>query len=138
MRAGNQVLCEVNDMLLHRNAFLEDLIQDELVPAITASARVVQLLQTKNLATLTDAQIEGCATALQKAIDQLGTVAKEIADGNIVLDAKEGGSHGDNAEGDDEPKSDTSEATPRAGLQLMDLDQAIAAGLIPPNILNEE
>jgi len=138
MRAGNQVLCEINDMLLHRNAFLEEFIQDELVPAITASARIVHMLQTKHLAPLTDTQIESCATALQKAIAQLGNAAKEIADGNIVLHAKKGGPHGNNAGGDDEPKSDASEATLQPGVQLMDLDQAIAAGLIPPSILDKK
>jgi hypothetical protein len=87
---------------------------------------------------LTDTQIESCATALQKAIAQLGNAAKEIADGNIVLDAKKGGPHGNNAGGDDEPKSDASEATLQAGVQLMDLDQAIAAGLIPPSLLDKK
>ncbi len=98
----------------------------------------MQLLQAKNLAPLTDTKIKSCATALQKAIDRLGTVAKEIADGNIVLYAKEGGSHADSAAADAGPKADSTETSPRAGLQLMDLDQAIAAGLIPPHFLGKE
>ncbi|UCC88332.1 MAG: GAF domain-containing protein, partial [Anaerolineales bacterium] len=64
MRAGNQVLQEINDMLLQRNAFLEGLIQDDLVPALVSSARIVHLLRTKNIAPLTDTQIGVCAGAL--------------------------------------------------------------------------
>ena len=138
MRSGNQVLCEINDMLLHRNAFLEDLIQGELIPAITASTQVVHLLQMKNRVPLTETLVEDCATALQKAIDQLSAVNKEISDGIIVLDAKEDKSHGDAAQGEDEPKADLSEKTLEAGAKLMNLDQAIAAGLIPPHVLDEE
>jgi len=138
MRAGNQVLCEINDMLLHRNVFLEEFIQDALVPAIIASARIVHMLPAKNLAPLTDTQIEDCAIALQKAIAQLGDAAKEITDGNIVLDAKKDGPAGEPAGGENKPISDAPEATPQAGVQLMNLDQAIAAGLIPPGIVDKK
>jgi len=138
MRAGNQVLCEINDMLLHRTAFLERCMQDEVVLAISTSARLVHLLQTKNLAPLTDTQIRNCATALQKAIDQLGTVTRDIADRRIALDAKEDGSHGDAVVDDAGPEVDACEEIAEAGTRLMNLDQAIAAGLIPPNVLNQE
>jgi GAF domain-containing protein len=138
MRTGNQVLCEINDMLLHRNAFLESLIEGELVPAIIASARLVHVLQTKNLAPFTHTQIESCATALQKAIDQLGTVTREIDNSNIALGATEDESHGDAVEGDDEPKVDAREEITEAGTQLMTLDQAIATGLIPSNMLSKK
>ncbi len=137
MRTGNQVLCEINDMLLHRNAFLESLIEGELVPAIIASARLVHLLQTKNFSS-THTQIESCATALQKAIDQLGTVTREIDNSNIVLDVTEDEAHGDAVEGDDGPKVDVREETDEAKTQLMTLDQAVAAGLVPPNMLSKK
>lgn len=138
MRAGNQVLCEINDMLLRRNAFLEDLIQGELVPAIITSARAMKLLRMKNRVPLTETLVEDCATALQNAIDQIGNLTEEVAGGFIVLDATEDVSHGDTAQGEDGPRADFSERTLEAGAKLMNLDQAIAAGLVPPNVVQKE
>ena len=57
---------------------------------------------------------------------------------HIVDEMGEDGSHGDAVVDDAEPKVDACEESAEAGTRLMNLDQAIAAGLIPPNVLNQE
>jgi GAF domain-containing protein len=72
LSAGNEILREVNDMLLRRNAFLEGFIQDDLSAAlITASQAVTQLTGETPAETRRQA-----VTTLQKVINRLDDMAQ--------------------------------------------------------------
>jgi transcriptional regulator with GAF, ATPase, and Fis domain len=138
MRAGNQVLREINDMLLQRNAFLEDLIQNDMAPALISSSRIVHLLQTKNIAPLTDTQIGVCAEAQENAIYGLGRVTAEIPDKSWDLYSNWGKSPDAGEDSDHQSGPADYDQSRTAGSRLMSFEQAVAAGLVSAHLSNQE
>ncbi len=178
LRAGNEVLRTVNDMLLEKNAFLEGYIQDDLIPALTVASPVLKHLLAEAVYTLTDTQKQDMAT-LQKVIAQLNNLAKETGDISKVLDnvvddalddedkANAAGptkplrlekKHSEQPESIDIEQFDNIEVTatdferdddtqPAAkdvqpsdetDSKPMSFEEAVAAGLVPPHILDRE
>ena len=139
MRVGNQILREINDSLLQRNVLLEDLVRENLIPAITASARTLRHLQTPDIAPLTDAQIQENAAALQEAVGRLGELFTEAATLNkgLVADGDELPGAGQRT-GDKEPEPVSTDKNCEAGSKLLSFKQAVAAGLIPTHMLDRK
>lgn len=155
LRAGNQVLREINDMLLQKNAFLEDFIQDTLSPVLTVSTQVLQHLQAKDAPPLTDARVQKYATTLQEVAGQLSELAEEAGMVSATLDTKFDELPGDEVapdtefdelpgDGDEEDSDDQAQPTSfEEGVEakaehLMTLEEAVAAGLIPGHALGSE
>lgn len=85
LRAGNEVLRTVNDMLLEKNAFLEGFLQDDLIPALTVAAPVLGHLLAEATHTLTDSQKLNLAT-LKNVIGKLSSLAVEAGEVSHALD----------------------------------------------------
>lgn len=85
LRTGNQILQEINDMLLEKNANLEGFIQNDLSPALTMAAQTLQqLIQTVSFS---DKQTKDITT-LQKIISRLTELAKETTMISATLDSE--------------------------------------------------
>ncbi len=83
LRAGNEVLQNINDMLLEKNSFLEGLIQDDLIPALTDASPIFErLLDGTNLS---EAQKEDLLT-LQQTFNKLNHLTKEAGMVSRTLD----------------------------------------------------
>ncbi len=76
LRAGNQVLREINEMLIQKNVFLEEFIQRDLEPTLTMTMRVLQLLLDATPALIDEQSQE--VSSLQKALRQLSTAARGV------------------------------------------------------------
>jgi hypothetical protein len=87
MRAGNEILRTINDMLLEKNTFFEGFIQDELAPALTAASQALQQAVIETPTTPTDGQKQHLTT-LQKIIDQLTEQVRETSLVNTALDTE--------------------------------------------------
>jgi hypothetical protein len=83
LRAGNEVLQNINDMLLEKNSFLEGLIQDDLIPALSDSAPIFQRLLAQS--TLSESQKQDLL-ALQKTFNHLNHLTKEAGMVSKTLD----------------------------------------------------
>jgi GAF domain-containing protein len=168
LRTGNEILQEINDMLLEKNANLEGFIQNDLCSALTTATQVLNSLDT-SAATLTDSQRRNIKT-LQKIISRLSELAKETSIVSATLDSefdkvldseeKKSGFGGsvkplrlDNAqknESEPEPKRDReatqesnqptvpTEESSKIDSAPMSFEDAVAAGLVPPGILDRE
>ncbi|MBN1219704.1 MAG: GAF domain-containing protein [Anaerolineae bacterium] len=76
LRTGNEILQEINDMLLEKNAHLEGFVQNDLSPALTMAAQVLHHLLAQNPETLSDEQKKDI-TILQKIVYRLNDLARE-------------------------------------------------------------
>jgi GAF domain-containing protein len=164
LRAGNQILQEINDMLLEKNANLEGFIQNDLAPALVRTSQILQGL-TQDATTLTDEQKMDMA-ALQKIVDRLGELAKETSAMSATLDSAfdevldtedkkdyagsirplrlerrandksklTDAAGGDNADSESVYPPQDNDTTSKP----MSFEEAIAAGLVPDNIVNRE
>ena len=165
LRTGNQILQEINDMLLEKNANLEGFIQSDLAPALIMASQLLQSL-TQDSTTLTDGQRKN-VTTLEKIISQLGELTKETSAMSATLDSAFGkvldsedkksdyaGSikpirlekkpdnrsqlmnSGENDNVDS--KSMNSKENDDTNSKPMSFEDAIAAGLVPDSIVNRE
>jgi GAF domain-containing protein len=75
LRLGNQVLSELNDMLLKKNAYLEGFIQEDLVSALTMANLTLRHLTAKDMAALSETQQQDVVT-LQKIMSRLNEMAR--------------------------------------------------------------
>jgi GAF domain-containing protein len=85
LRVGNEILRSVNDMLIEKNAFLEGFIEDDLKPALTKAAQLLEYLQDENSPNLLKTYKKDVA-ALQGIIERLNELAQEMHAVNKVLD----------------------------------------------------
>jgi K+-sensing histidine kinase KdpD len=166
LRVGNQILQEINDMLLEKNANLEGFIQHDLNPALTMASQILQGL-TKDPTTLSDEQKKNTAN-LGTIVDRLGKLAKETSamsetlDSAFdeVLDAENKKDYAgsirplrlekrtsNKAESTNVEEDDIADSKPVPPEQKqnndtvskpMNFEEAVAAGLVPDNILNRE
>jgi GAF domain-containing protein len=166
LRTGNEILQEINDMLLEKNANLEDFIHSDLGPALTMATQVLNSL-TDEMATLNNSQQRNVNT-LQKIMNRLNELAKETSIVSATLDSEFGkvldseekkSSFGSvvkplrlekkldvraNLEPEPEKKEDigppakTLENKTAVNLAPMSFEDAVAAGLVPPGILDRE
>ncbi len=74
LKAGNEVLREINQMLLEKNSLLEKFVSEHLVSALKVASRVLQHLRGDNTPS---AQKQNVAL-LQKIITRLNQMAQEI------------------------------------------------------------
>jgi len=173
LRAGNQVLQNINDMLLEKNSFLEGLVQDDLIPALTDSAPIFQRLLSET--SLSESQKEDLLT-LQQTFNKLNHLTKEAGMVSRTLDEEvDQVFQGDEAigkgfasptkpirlekkqENGTRPRPNntpsvqgttpprTTETTPTTTKKQdtrsagpMSFEEAVAAGLVPSNILKRE
>ena len=168
LRTGNEILQEINDMLLEKNANLENFIQNDLSSALTMATQVLNSFEA-SAATLTDSQRKNIKT-LQKIINRLSELAKETSivsatldsEFDKVLDSEEKkGNFGGSVKplrldgkrettSEPEPKRDreetkeasrpttTNEKSSEVNSAPMSFEDAVAAGLVPPGILDRE
>jgi GAF domain-containing protein len=160
LRVGNEVLQEINDMLLEKNANLEGFVQNDLSPALTMAVQVLQRLQGQELPA---AQQKDLA-ALQKIIIHLNDLARETkiisatldTEFKRVLDTEEKKQNysssvkpirlekvQDNQGKIDEPEKNP-DKIPTRPLSTIDIskpmsfEDAVAAGLVPSHLVNRE
>ncbi|MFC1975546.1 GAF domain-containing protein [Chloroflexota bacterium] len=172
LRTGNQILQEINDMLLEKNANLEGFIQNDLNSALTMATQILHDLVTDS-ATLTDQQQKDVNT-LKKIMNRLNELASETSivsatldsEFDKVLESEEKKSNfsgsvrpirlekkhehepnpqptdGDNTNQQPtnvEQKDDDDDDDDGGGdSKPMSFEDAVAAGLVPDNILNRE
>jgi GAF domain-containing protein len=87
VRTGNEVLRTINDMLLEKNAFLEGVIEDELLPDLKqASTLFHQFLKTADPVLAKTHRPE--LAALQQIISRLNRQVREINSVNTALDTE--------------------------------------------------
>jgi len=86
LRVGNEVLQEINDMLLEKNANLEGFIQNDLSPALTIAAQALKRLSDQELA-LTEAQKQELAT-LEKIVNRVNELAHETTIISATFDSE--------------------------------------------------
>jgi len=168
LRTGNEILQEINDMLLEKNANLEGFIHNDLSSALMMATQVLNSLEA-GAATLTDSQRRNVKT-LQKIVNRLSELAKETSIVSATLDSefdkvldseeKKNSFSGSvnplrldkkpKTASEPEPKRDREE-TQEAGQSAvapqkdtavnsapMSFKDAVAAGLVPPGILDRE
>ncbi len=87
LRAGNQVLREINDMLLEKNVFLEGFIYDDLASNLVIASEALQQLQNENSSPLTDTQKQNM-DVLQNVIKHLSKLTKETGGMSKALDTE--------------------------------------------------
>ncbi|MBN1993625.1 MAG: GAF domain-containing protein [Anaerolineae bacterium] len=164
LKAGNEILQEINDMLLEKNANLEGFISNDLTPALTMASQILQTLWAKS-AGFTDGQKKEITT-LQKIITRLNELARETSiisetlntEFDRVLDSEEKKSNYGGAVrplrlekthdlkpaiismGNDQTKPELSSPPKNNDLSAkpMSFEDAMAAGLVPDNIINRE
>ena len=164
LRAGNAVLQNINDMLLEKNAFLEGFIHDDLVPALTTALPVLQHLFLADPFAFNDSQKQNLVR-LQKIIDRLNIQAQETTEVSQLLGAefaKMVANHTKNTAfvGPSTPVRLEKKPKPTKDLQPeksppppkishpatdvavergpMSFAEAVAAGLVPSDIINRE
>ncbi len=144
LRASNQILREINDMLLDKNAFLEDFIEENLVSALTASTQTLRYLRANPDTPVSNQQIQEVATNLEDLAGRLGALARQTGTMNVALDTRlDQIPSSEDQEESSQPESgsidlDEEEEEDKAEPQLMSLQQAIAAGLVPAHILRKK
>jgi GAF domain-containing protein len=79
LRAGNQILQEINNMLAENNETLSHFIHQELEPAMGLTTGLLERLTNDEQIPLTEQQ-EQDVMALQQIFDRLKAMAQEIAD----------------------------------------------------------
>ncbi len=170
LRTGNEILQEINDMLLEKNANLEDFIQNDLTAALIMAAQVLNSLSAE-AAALTPSQQKNLNT-LQKIMNRLTELAKETSIVSKTLDSEFGkvldsdekrDSFGSSInpmrlkkrrtsppaeepentpppteEVDSSPSSPAAAESPPVDAGPMSFQDAVAAGLVPPSILDRE
>jgi GAF domain-containing protein len=167
LRAGNQILQEINDMLLEKNANLEGFIQSDLTPALAMATRILHSLLAKDAETLTDRQQKDVAT-LEKIVGRLHGLARETSAMSQTLDSafdqvldseekkqdytgsirpirlekrqdKKSALTNNTKEDDDANPSPTNlEQKSDRSSKPMSFEDAMAAGLVPDNIVDRE
>ncbi len=85
MRTGNEVLQTINDMLLKKNAFVEDFIHDELTLALAGAGELLQQLLADTASAPGKQQY---LLALQKIISKLQEISQEVGYRSASLNAK--------------------------------------------------
>ncbi|MCQ3972757.1 MAG: hypothetical protein DPW09_04835 [Anaerolineae bacterium] len=78
LRHSNQVLIELNDMLLKKNAALDSFIQDDLLSALTTASLALNRLSAKGAAGLTESQHHEVIT-LRKIVHRVAEMAQKCA-----------------------------------------------------------
>ncbi len=139
LRAGHHVLREINDMLLAKNAFLEDFIQDNLVPALSVSNLVLRHLQAPGEEILTNTEAQEYAATLRTIVSRMRELSEEVG---VSSDAARDSLH--HATGGEDQKQDSgngirvadSDASGQPASELMNLEEAVAAGLVPLRIVS--
>jgi hypothetical protein len=86
LRTGNEILQEINDMLLEKNANLENFIQNDLCSALTMATQILNGLSADE-SVLTDSQRKNINT-LQKIINRLNELAREVSVVSDTLDSE--------------------------------------------------
>jgi hypothetical protein len=171
LRAGNEVLRNVNDMLLEKSAFLEGFIQDDLSPVLDGAVPFLQRLLVENPGAFSKRQQQGLV-ALQKKLYQLNNLARETTDMSEVLDHEVDQTIEENEQGlvgpikpirlekKSAPEPQRPEANNQAAevtqagsgrqppvdveagadpeVRAMSFEEAVAAGLVPANIIDRE
>jgi GAF domain-containing protein len=141
MRASNQILREINDMLLEKNAFLEVFIQDNLIPSLTVSTQILHHLQAEDATPLDSRQIQEYVATLQGIASRLGELDTETGDTSIVLDINSGQAPSDEDHTEQTeivPSPEGLEESCNGEPELMSLQQAVASGLVPGHFLSQE
>lgn len=87
MRAGNEVLRTINDMLLEKTSFLEGFIQEELNPALTQAAQTLQRLLATPSVNLPDGHKQHLLN-LQRLLSQLHKRAQETGQVSATLETE--------------------------------------------------
>ncbi len=104
LKAGNQVLQEINDMLLEKNTFIEGFIHDDLDPALGTASQIIQDLLVDDPVAATAAQKKKMVT-LQRIIGQLSKMSKETSDVGEILNTEFDRARHDDSTGNDYAKS---------------------------------
>jgi GAF domain-containing protein len=136
LRVGNQVLREINDMLLQKNAILEDFIEANFAPLVAISTRLLRHLKASRVGRLSERQVEKYTATLAEIVGGLKELARGILDVNISVELEE-----DESASPDEWVEEAASAPPSSGgngqsrAKLIDLEEAVAAGLISGNLL---
>ena len=87
LRVGNEVLQEINDMLLEKNANLESFIQNDLSPALTKISELLKQILDEEADSLTK-QHQKDLTMLRKVVGRLTDLAKETTIISATLDSE--------------------------------------------------
>jgi GAF domain-containing protein len=162
--SGNEVLRTISDMLLEKNAYLESFVQDDLPQALSEIAQVIQCLLAEDTGSLTNEQKQKIAH-LQSIVNQLSGLTSETTTISAVLDTgfdktlddetKQNDYTGatkplrlkktenDKLKRADVNQNEQSEAPPSStnnvnGSKPMSFEEAVAAGIVPAQIMNRE
>ncbi|MCB0155418.1 MAG: GAF domain-containing protein [Anaerolineae bacterium] len=84
LKAGNEILRAINDMLLEKNAFFEGFIQEDMIIALNSALQILQRLTGDEL---NQAQKYEVAT-LEEIVDELMVLARESEDVSSALDSE--------------------------------------------------
>jgi len=157
LRWNNQMLRDINDMLLEKNAYLEGFVQEDLSQALTEVSQILQHLQTG----LTGTHQEQ-VTHLQTIVQEISNLSKETGYIGTTPDTSLDETIDDEAKLNEYKKgnvpvrlkkprtaelksasaepNDTSAQLPRddGRAKPMTFEDAVAAGLVPAHILNKE
>lgn len=85
LRAGNEILRAINDMLLEKNAFWESFVRDDLEPRLLSAVATVDQLLNGEWGQLTTAQRK-TVTGLQALLTRLAKQTKQADSLNEALD----------------------------------------------------
>jgi GAF domain-containing protein len=157
LRWSNQLLRDINDMLLEKNAYLEGFVQDDLPQAFTEISQILQYIQGG----MVDEQ-QKKVNQLQTIVQRLGELSKEAGYMSSVLDTAldetiEDEVKQNNYSGTTKPvrlkKSGTAELKAKppepdkpnpptppyvTNAKPMSFEDAVAAGLVPVHIMSKE
>jgi GAF domain-containing protein len=162
LKAGNQVLQTINDMLLEKNVYLEGFILDELIPELAKATQSLQYLLAEDAAPLPEEQKQKIVN-LQRVVSQLSKLANETGKVSEMLDTEfdkviDGESKqntgpkkpirlekkADESEPVNAQKVENSGSKPmssendKGDTKPLSFEEAIAAGLVPSHIMNRE
>jgi GAF domain-containing protein len=162
--SGNEVLRTINDMLLEKNAYLEGFVQDDLPQVLNEVSQVLQRLTAEDSGSLAGEQRQK-VSRLQKIMSRLSDMTSEADYVSTVLDTaldetlddetKQNSYTGAvkparlNKTENDEPKpahvgrnEQSDVPSPGAnnanGSKPMSYEEAVAAGIVPAQIMNRE
>jgi hypothetical protein len=156
LNSGNEVLRNINDMLLEKNAYLEGFVNDDLPQALTEISQIIQYLLVGNPTPLADQQKDKIAH-LQTIVNRLGELSTETTTISTVLDTELDKSldeevkqntftgavkpvrlHGKKSN-EDSPEPEQNQAVDDGGeIKPMSFEEAVAAGLVPAHIMSRE
>ncbi len=163
LRAGNQVLREINDMLLEKNAFLEGFIHDDVTSNLAIASEILQQLRIENSTASADTLNQNL-DVLQNVISHLSRLTKETSGVSEVLDVefdrvldsknkmneytgstkpvRLAKKNEDKAPPTDHDHTPSNPATYKENngteSKAISFEEAVAAGLVPTEILNRE